>query len=76
MQHKIPVDKLGPAGTLMAEAVEKCVHCGFCLPACPTYKVLGEEMDSPRGRIILMKSVLEEEIELEQALPYIDRCLG
>ena len=76
MQHTIPVDKLGPSGALMAGAVEKCVHCGFCLPACPTYKVLREEMNSPRGRIILMKSVLEEEIELEQALPYIDRCLG
>jgi glycolate oxidase iron-sulfur subunit len=76
MQHTIPVDKLGPSGALMAGAVEKCVHCGFCLPTCPTYKVLREEMDSPRGRIILMKSVLEEEIELEQALPYIDRCLG
>jgi glycolate oxidase iron-sulfur subunit len=76
MQHKIPVDKFGPSGHLMAEAVEKCVHCGFCLPTCPTYKVLGEEMDSPRGRIIIMKSVLEDEIELDQAMPYIDRCLG
>lgn len=60
----------------MANAVGKCVHCGFCLPACPTYNVLNEEMDSPRGRIILMKSVLEGNIDLEEALPYIDRCLG
>jgi glycolate oxidase iron-sulfur subunit len=60
----------------MAQAVEKCVHCGFCLATCPTYTVLGEEMDSPRGRIVLMKSVLEGSLDLEQALPYIDRCLG
>ncbi len=76
MQHTIPVEKLGAAGAAMASAVEKCVHCGFCLPACPTYKVLGEEMDSPRGRIILMKSVLEGELALEEALPFVDRCLG
>jgi glycolate oxidase iron-sulfur subunit len=60
----------------MAQAVESCVHCGFCLPVCPTYQVLGEEMDSPRGRILLMKSVLEEEITLAEAASYIDRCLG
>lgn len=76
MQHTIPVEKLGPAGASMADAVEKCVHCGFCLPTCPTYTVLSEEMDSPRGRIILMKSVLEGDVELEDALPYLDRCLG
>jgi glycolate oxidase iron-sulfur subunit len=60
----------------MAEAVDNCVHCGFCLATCPTYKVLGEEMDSPRGRIILMKEALEGRIETDAALPYIDRCLG
>lgn len=76
MQHKIPVDSLGPLGEAMGQAVSKCVHCGFCLPACPTYNLLGEEMDSPRGRIILMKSVLEGELELSEALLYIDRCLG
>ena len=54
----------------------RCVHCGFCLPACPTYRVLGEEMDSPRGRILLMKNVLEGELALDEALPHIDRCLG
>jgi len=60
----------------MAHAIEACVHCGFCLPACPTYQVLGEEMDSPRGRIFLMKEVLEGNLSLEEAQPYIDKCLG
>ncbi len=60
----------------MARAVEACVHCGFCLSACPTYQVLGEEMDSPRGRIFLMKSALEGGLTVEDTLPYVDRCLG
>jgi glycolate oxidase iron-sulfur subunit len=60
----------------MARAVETCVHCGFCLPACPTYRVLGEEMDSPRGRIVLMKQVLEESLTWDDAVPHIDQCLG
>jgi glycolate oxidase iron-sulfur subunit len=76
MQHNIPVEKYGPQGEAMAHAVESCVHCGFCLAACPTYKVLGEEMDSPRGRIFLMKEVLEGKLDQAEALPYIDRCLG
>lgn len=76
MKHEIPVDQLGPQGEAMADAVASCVHCGFCLPACPTYHVLGEEMDSPRGRIVLMKEVLEGELDLDTATPYIDRCLG
>ncbi len=76
MQHKIDVEKLGPQGEIMAHAIEACVHCGFCLPACPTYQVLGEEMDSPRGRIFLMKEVLEGNLNLEEAQPYLDKCLG
>lgn len=76
MRHSIPINEVGPLAQEMALAVTKCVHCGFCLPACPTYNLLGEEMDSPRGRIILMKSVLEGEIELDEAMPYIERCLG
>ena len=60
----------------MAHAVSTCVHCGFCLPACPTYRELGEEMDSPRGRILLMKSALEGELSLDDVQPHIDRCLG
>lgn len=76
MQHTIPIDEIGPWGQPMAQAVQQCVHCGFCLPACPTYHVLGEEMDSPRGRIFLMKEVLEGRLEFEEVTPYIDRCLG
>ena len=60
----------------MAEAVEKCVHCGFCLATCPTYAVLGEEMDSPRGRIYLMKEALEGALPTAEVLPFVDRCLG
>lgn len=76
MQHDIPLESIGPLGEPMADAVQKCVHCGFCLPVCPTYQVHGEEMDSPRGRIFLMKEVLEGHVELDEATPYIDRCLG
>lgn len=76
MRHTIPIDTLGPQGAAMAHAVEACVHCGFCLATCPTYRVLGEEMDSPRGRIMLMKDVLEGGVGLEEALPFVDRCLG
>ena len=76
MQHRIPVAALGPSGPHMARAVEACVHCGFCLPACPTYRVLGEEMDSPRGRIVLMKQALEGELSIPDVLPFVDRCLG
>ena len=76
MKHAIPVDPSNPWLSHMTEAVQKCVHCGFCLPACPTYVALGQEMDSPRGRIILMKEVLEGTTSLEAALPHVDRCLG
>ncbi len=60
----------------MAHAVQTCVHCGFCLAACPTYQELGQEMDSPRGRIVLMKQVLEGTLSAAEAQPHIDRCLG
>ncbi|MGV3483126.1 MAG: (Fe-S)-binding protein [Planctomycetaceae bacterium] len=76
MLHRIPIDKLGPRGATMGHAVETCIHCGFCLPTCPTYEVLGDEADSPRGRIMLMKEVLEGKLEASQAAPHIDRCLG
>ncbi len=63
-------------GEAMARAVQTCVHCGFCLPACPTYQELGQEMDSPRGRIVLMKQVLEGSLPAAAAQPHLDRCLG
>lgn len=76
MLHAIPTDKLGPLGEPMAQAVSACVHCGFCLAACPTYRELGQEMDTPRGRIVLMKEVLEGKMSFEAAQPHVDRCLG
>ena len=76
MQHSINPNEHGPRGQAMADAIQACVHCGFCLPACPTYNVLEEEMDSPRGRIYLMKHVLEGTLDADEAQPYIDRCLG
>lgn len=76
MLHSIPTGKLGPFGEPMAAAVQSCVHCGFCLAACPTYRELGQEMDTPRGRIVLMKQVLEGTLPWEAAQPHIDRCLG
>jgi glycolate oxidase iron-sulfur subunit len=76
MQHSVKVEQLGVRGAVMANAIRACVHCGFCLAACPTYQVLGQEMDSPRGRIYLMKGVLEEAISPAGAQLHIDRCLG
>ena len=59
------------------ELIDDCVHCGFCLPTCPTYVLWGEEMDSPRGRIVLMKAALEEGSEMTpQLVTHWDRCLG
>jgi glycolate oxidase iron-sulfur subunit len=76
MQHKIKPDEHGPLGAPMAHAVQACVHCGFCLAACPTYHELGQEMDTPRGRIVLMKQVLEGDLPWTAAQPHVDRCLG
>ena len=57
--------------------VDDCVHCGFCLSACPTYIETGNELDSPRGRIYLMGAVLEEKIPLgETVVEHLDKCLG
>ena len=61
---------------LAAEAIlRKCVHCGFCTATCPTYQLLGEELDGPRGRIYLMKQVLEGATPTRKTQMHLDRCL-
>jgi glycolate oxidase iron-sulfur subunit len=60
-----------------AERIADCVHCGFCLPTCPTYLLWGEEMDSPRGRIYLMKTGRDGTVELDDTyVRHFDQCLG
>jgi glycolate oxidase iron-sulfur subunit len=57
--------------------IDKCVHCGFCLPTCPTYMLWGEEMDSPRGRIYLMKAAIEGRADVDTSfVRHMDACLG
>jgi glycolate oxidase iron-sulfur subunit len=60
----------------LAELVDTCVHCGFCLPACPTYQLWGEEMDSPRGRIHLLGQLLEGAAMSGPVVGHFDACLG
>jgi len=64
-----------PAGREADAILRSCVHCGFCLPACPTYQLLGDELDSPRGRIYLMKGLLEGGQVTAQTQLHLDRCL-
>ena len=66
---------IDPSGELH-EIVADCVHCGFCLPACPTYQLWGEEMDSPRGRIHLIGQLLDGATASPAAAGHLDRCLG
>src|SRR5207244_671477 len=57
--------------------IDQCVHCGFCLATCPTYRLWSQEPDSPRGRIYLMKLGLQGEVVLDRSLVnHFDRCLG
>jgi glycolate oxidase iron-sulfur subunit len=57
------------------EILRKCVHCGFCTATCPTYQILGDELDGPRGRIYLIKQVLEGEAPTRKTQMHLDRCL-
>lgn len=62
--------------TAVSELIDDCVHCGFCLPACPTYALWGEEMDSPRGRIDLMRQAVDGTVLSPQVTAHFDACLG
>ena len=62
---------------LQAEAIlRKCVHCGFCTATCPTYQLLGDELDGPRGRIYLIKQMLEGQVPTRKTQLHLDRCLS
>jgi glycolate oxidase iron-sulfur subunit len=78
MQTFFTPDQLRDPGTQRAnEILRTCVHCGFCTATCPTYQVLGDELDSPRGRIYLIKQMLEEGRPAdEKTVKHIDRCLS
>ena len=65
-----------PAGKQAAEILRKCVHCGFCTATCPTYLLLGDELDGPRGRIYLIKQMLEGQAVTEKTRQHLDRCLS
>ncbi len=69
---------LGRALASQEDRLLGCVHCGFCLPACPTYLRLGDEADSPRGRLVLMRAVVEGRLDpgADAFQTHIDRCLG
>ncbi len=76
MQTNIHADILATAEGKEADRVlRSCVHCGFCTATCPTYQVLGDELDSPRGRIYLIKEMLESGSASEKTQLHLDRCL-
>jgi glycolate oxidase iron-sulfur subunit len=78
MQTTFTPEQLTDPGTKRAnEILRSCVHCGFCTATCPTYQVLGDELDSPRGRIYLIKDMLENErVPDPTTVKHIDRCLS
>jgi glycolate oxidase iron-sulfur subunit len=78
MQTRFSAAQLADPETAVAEAViRKCVHCGFCLATCPTYVLLGDELDSPRGRIYLIKDMLENDRDpTSDVVKHVDRCLS
>jgi glycolate oxidase iron-sulfur subunit len=77
MQTQLAPEFRGTRDGEEAEAIlRKCVHCGFCTATCPTYQLLGDELDSPRGRIYLMKQVLEGAAVTRRTQLHLDRCLS
>ena len=70
-----PEYKNTPDGMAAEAILRKCVHCGFCTATCPTYQILGDELDGPRGRIYLMKQVLEGANPTRKTQMHLDRCL-
>ena len=78
MQTRFSPQALADPAMAASEAViRKCVHCGFCTATCPTYVLLGDELDSPRGRIYLMKEMLENERQpTAEVVKHVDRCLS
>lgn len=78
MQTNFTPEQLKDPGTARSnEILRNCVHCGFCTATCPTYQVLGDELDSPRGRIYLIKDMIENERPADpQTVKHIDRCLS
>ena len=76
MQTNLSPEYAGTADGQAAEAIlRKCVHCGFCTATCPTYQLLGDELDGPRGRIYLIKQVLEGAEPTRKTQQHLDRCL-
>ncbi len=76
MQTNLAPEYKNTADGKAAEAIlRKCVHCGFCTATCPTYQLLGDELDGPRGRIYLMKQVLEGATPTRKTQMHLDRCL-
>jgi glycolate oxidase iron-sulfur subunit len=73
--HLAPEFKGTPAGEEAEAILRKCVHCGFCTATCPTYQLLGDELDGPRGRIYLMKQLLEGAEVTRKTQLHLDRCL-
>jgi len=77
MQTKIKKDFLqSDNGQLANKILRNCVHCGFCTATCPTYQILGDELDGPRGRIYQIKEMLEGEKITQETLTHLDRCLS
>ncbi len=73
--HLAPEFQGTPAGREAEAILRKCVHCGFCTATCPTYQLLGDELDGPRGRIYLIKQVLEGQAPTRKTQAHLDRCL-